>query len=225
MNTLVVLIVIALVVALIVVNMVGGEKPDKRAIFFDKFSKLVGAKFEPIEGYDSSYRVRFTYEGMPFYFEDYEEPGFQQSSFKGYLKFDTGKNFSLIFAEKKRASIRADVQTIGDVSNPWARGGDNIRLPKSLSDLRVSSNRPDVANDLLADDAVIKQFEKYKNVDSRGYPMMSLEINNGTLVLSFHPKPNLKPSLFKLRQNPASLVEHLKMLCILAQKVDDFRNL
>lgn len=225
MNMIVVLVILALVSAIVIVNVVGGEKPDKRKAFLDRFARIVESTFEPIEGYENAFRIRFDFEGKPFVYEDYEEKGLQITSYKGYLRLDTGKKFSLSFGEKKRSSIRADVQSIDEVTNPWARGSDMVRLPKSLSELRASTNRPDVANEFLADDAVVKQYEKYKNVDSRGYHSLSLEINSGVMSLSFHPKPDMKPSLFKLRRDVASLLEHLKAMQLLDTKLKEFKDI
>ncbi len=218
------LIVLTIIVLFVVINVFLSDKKDPRPIYLGQLAGFVGSSLEKMEGVENSYRVKFVYQGREFAFEDIEDPGFRSHSYKGYLKIATPVNLTLSFTEKSRPSIRANIKSINDISNPWGGGAQKVHLPKALEEFEAFSNNPEIANQLLSDDSVIREFLKFKSRESRGYPVMSLEIMSGTIALKYHPRNELTPNLFTLRHRVQLVAEHAKSLMVVADKLLQFKQ-
>ncbi len=217
--TLIVLAVFA-VIAVVFLTM-GSDPAAKRRQALQNLAKLLSSQLETIEGYENSFRISFKYQGRECVYEDMEEKGFQGRVFqRGLLKIKTATNFTLGFSEQNVGSVKENVESFADISNPWAQNLGRLFVPKSLERFTVFSNNHQLANTLFLDETAMKAFERFKNVDSRGHPVMSLDFSDGVMVLKFHGVGNLQPSLINFHGNISSIEEYLTKLSVLADRVE-----
>lgn len=200
------------------------QNKNNRDKTLQELADLLEGKLEPMEGFPNSFKIEFTYNGKPFVYEDIEDVLGNQPHYRGFLKYKTSTNLVLSFTEKSRTQMRSNVQSLQDVvSNPWGINQVNdLVSPPDLKEFTIFTNKTPQANTLLAHEGVVKVFARYKNVDVRGHPVMSLEIVEGVLLLRFHSSPELKPNLFDLRNNAASIEPHLDHMRVVIDRLENF---
>ena len=196
-----------------------GKKVDQRKVYLPALAKFLEAKLEPIPGQENSYEIRFVYDGRPFVYQDIEDRLGKSCIYKVYLRAATSSNLKIDFIERDRTSIRADVQTLDDMKNPWARAAEKVVLPRELQDLTVFTNDHSKANELFANEKIVKIFSQFKN-SSLGRPSISLTVGNGFVVLAFHPPGDSKPTWNDLYYNASLIEDYLKQVNLVAEAVD-----
>ena len=214
--------IIAIIIAAIIFfnRMFKGPK-DSRQQYLDAIAKLLGGAVVFLEGYDNSYKIDFNYKGINFTYNDIEDPGFQARAYRGVLKAKTNDDLIMSFTESSRANFRSTATSISEVATPWIKNVDKVRLSKELQDFVAFTNNVSRANVLLADEQIAKIFLKFKNIDSRGHPIMSLEILEGILTLKFHPwGSGLHPNLFDLQNSPSAIEPYLEKMLVIINKIN-----
>lgn len=207
----IILIVIVLIIAGIVLlsRQPSGSKKTRKE-FWDELQKYLDAQLEPIPEYENSYRVRFTYEGQEFVFEEIEMKGFQDVVLKGYLRAQTPTKLNLAFSEKKTArSFRAEEEG----------SGRKVSLPQPLQTFNAFTNNRDLCNKLMGDSKIAALFVSLKNVDSRGYPIMPIRIENGLVSLEFNSAKMIQPNLNALKNSVSSIEDYLEKMSLIVDKL------
>ena len=218
-TTLVVLLVFG-VIAVIFLTM-GSDAQARRRHALQSLSKLLGAPLESMVGEENSFRIFFKYQGRECTYEDTEEKGFKGQIFRrGILKVKTAVKLTIGFSERDSATVKENVETFADISNPWAQNVGRLSVPKALERFNVFTNNNQLVNMLFTDEVALKTFERFKNVDSRGPPVMSLEVFDGVLGLKFHSAGGLNPSLVNFHGNVSSIEEYLSKISVLAEKIE-----
>jgi hypothetical protein len=195
------------------------QSKDKNQ-FLKELARQVQGKLEAIEGQENSYRVTFHFEGYDLIFEDIELTGFQEKITKGYLRLKMKNRFTLIFTELERSGgVRADTFMPTKINEASLTQMMKVYLPKNLSDMIVKTNDPYISNKLFEDPKVLPIFTKYRNVDTRGYPSMSLRIVDGIIVLEFSTAAGVNPNLNNLRTNIGSFENYIDEIILIAKKL------
>lgn len=201
------------------------HKHDSRAGYLEKLAEYLEAKVELISSMDNSHRIRFTYEGKYFIFEDVEDVAIQTKIFKGYLRTTINYPFSLRFTEKPRSTVKMQIGgASAAAASAWQDTKAVVQLPKDLSEFVVTTNNARIANLLLSDANTLAIFKRLKNVDQYGHPIMSLEILEGTLTLKFHPEGQLKPNLLDLHHNVTRIDKYLDQMIAVFNKAQELRT-
>ncbi|MFA5261908.1 MAG: hypothetical protein WC450_11835 [Candidatus Omnitrophota bacterium] len=221
MNNLIVLLIVGLVIFIYI------KKDTSKSVDAKKYLKAMakflgqGKAVQSDEPYPQ--RIDFMYEGKPFIFEHVEESvSGGKKRHRAFLKAETPLPLTLDFTERSRTSIRVSLDSMLDVANPQTLA--HIPLPKGLSDFVLSTNDRLKAIELLSDEKILKIFESFKNRDSVGHPVMSLEIVEGFVILHFHPPGGLKPSLLNLQLNVSSIEEYIKKILPLIVKMTEMKG-
>lgn len=226
MNPLVVIVIAAMIIGIVYLSHLLMQNTGGRDRSLQKLADFLEGKLEPLEGFDNSYKIEFEHKGKSFVYEDVEDKGFSDvSHYRAFLKHKTSTPFVLSFTEKSRTQMRANIKSLQDVvRNPWGSKANDLATPKGLEEFTIFTNQIPQANELFANEQIVDIFVRYKNIDARGYPVMSLEIPDGTAVLRFHGEGELKPNLFDLRSNVASIEHHLDNMVVIIDKVESFIN-
>ncbi len=190
----------------------------QRTKYLESMAHLFESKLEPVLGAENSYRMNFNYHGNECSYEEIEVQTSKSISHCGFLKVRTPSRLSLSFTERARTQIRSNVQSLEDVAaSMWGTSAERVTLPKHLQDFHVYTNNTTIANKFLKDEKVIKIFTAYRNRDSRGHPVMSLEIVEGVISLEFHTPGELTPSIIDLQHNVTAAETYLQELLIIAE--------
>jgi len=195
------------------------EKKDQRKKHLDSLVELLEAQIEEIPGRKNSYALRFDYKGLPFLYEDIEDNVFDKIMHRAFLRLQLSVHFNIVFTEESKTSFRS---TPLGMSRAGASGETNqIEVPR-FKEFKIFSNKPEVARELFADDAVLRIFFKYKNKDVRGKPEMALEIVDGVLTVKFFPLgQQLEPTVFDLRNNTSLIQNYLEDMVVVYQSVQN----
>ncbi|MDP2653526.1 MAG: hypothetical protein Q8Q08_05775 [Candidatus Omnitrophota bacterium] len=203
-------------------------KKDKRRRYLEALADYVESRLEPLEGYPNSFRIRCNFAGNEFVYEDIVDRAPGNVANRVFLKGPSPTTLTLSLTEKPRTTIRADVQSFADMKTPWVNAAEKLVLPPELKMFSAFTNDPLLAGLLLEDGKVLKAFVSCKNVDALGHPVCSLEIKEGTVIMGFHPRTEMKPSLAELYHSPpviadyleraAAPVERLKKLAVLKKE-------
>ncbi len=196
-----------------------GEK-KQRNDYLQAMAHFFEGELIPIAEHDNSFRINFKYRGYECLYEEIELSGLRPgtTSHLGFLKVKTPGRLNLTFSERARTQIRSNAQTLDDVSNArWGTFVGQVRLPKALEEFHAYTNNPQWANNFFNDPKMLKLFTSYKNRDSRGHPLMSLQIVDGVISLEFHSIGGLKPSLLILEYNVTAAEAYLQELIVLAE--------
>ncbi|HBR14452.1 MAG TPA: hypothetical protein DD723_02780 [Candidatus Omnitrophica bacterium] len=220
---------VSLIIILIIILFVGGIillgeaspfKRKSRPEILRSLAKFLDGRLEPIEQAENSFRIRFTYEGREFVYEDWEEQGIQNTIYKTYLKLQTPGNFTLNFTEKSRGgSVRSDLILISKIDANSVYKDSKVQIPKELQDFNIHSNNPVLLNDLFQEPKIIKIFSEFKNRDNRGRPFMTLKIIEGAIILEFPYSGLYYPKPLNLQPNFHSLEVYLERLFFISKKL------
>lgn len=226
MNIWVILLIVAMIGGIVYLTHLLTHNKGGRDRALQELAEFLEGKVEPLEGFPNSFKIEFTHNGKPFVYEDIEDMFGSQPHYHGFLKYKTSTNLVLSFTEKSRTQMRSNIQSLQDVvTNPWGSTNVNdLASPPDLKEFTIFTNKMSQANTLLAHAGVVKVFARYKNVDVRGHPVMSLEIVEGVLLLRFHSSSELKPNLFDLRNNAASIEPHLENMRMVIDRLENFWN-
>jgi len=196
------------------------EKSDRKH-YLGKLAYFFEGEMQSIPDNDHSKRVAFQYEGYECSFEDIEVPGLQKGAPLNiaYLKVKAKSNLSVIFSERARTQIRSNAQSLEQVAlSRWGDTRAAVELPESLEDFHLYTNDPERATKFINNPRIIKIIEDYKNRDSRGHPLISLQVSDGAVVLEFHaPGGGLRPSILELQSNVTALEDYLRELISVAE--------
>jgi len=220
MNPLIVFLIVGMVVAIIYLGSGSAHKRPSRKKFLEKMVSFLEGRLEDLEQYKNSFKIVFDYKGQTFWFEDIEEQGFHgENTYKAFLKAKTSSPLTICLTERSRSSVRPNVENIQDISNRWAQDRAEVGLPKELEEFSIYTNHPSQTRALLSDEKIAKIFSAFKNRGSRGYPSMSLEVMDGTVVVAYHTQDDLLPSLLDLQQNISSIEKYLDMMLKVTEKI------
>lgn len=199
-------------------------KKQNREEFLRELAKFLEGTLEPIgDGEESgSFQIRFKYKNEEFHYEDLETGGFKGRVNKVYLRIKTSSKLTLTFTEKKRSTkIRSDIFIASEVSARYMDTQYQLQVPEHLKDLKVFANDTSEANKILEDKRITDIFKKFKNIDTRGYPFLSLGIISGVVTLEFHSVKTCKPNISALREDMASIDDYLEQLLIISHKLNE----
>lgn len=209
----IILVVVAFVGGIIWLSGTASHKGPSRMQFLEAVAKFVEGELRPIPGQPDAYRIEFTFEGQPFIYEDVPDRGFRNESYKGYLKAQTGRPFTLHFIEKTQSTtIKTDVIIASQIPNEPVQGAAKVFLPPKLKGLDIYTNDTAFANVLLAQERIVATFLEFKNVDARGYASIALRILDGTLILEFYSAEHKNPGHRALMRDIPSLENYLERL-------------
>ena len=223
MTTIIVLVAAALGVIIFLAR--DTSTPEvKRRRYLQSLAEHLESSVEPIDGKDNSFKIHFQHQGQDFIFEDMEDYKLEKEIFyKGYLRLKSRKGLMLSFTERPRTQFRSDADSLSDMISPWSNKPQKVHLPKGLADFNVYTNNPDLVNRLLEDPAVVDAFVKSKDSSSRGSPVMSLEVMDGSIVLRFH-EGNLHPQLDDIRYNPSSIDQYTNRLLAIQRRSSEIEG-
>jgi len=222
MNGFFILIVVLLLVGIIILSGPSQLKKRTREECLQDLAKFLEGTLEPIEdeGYSNSFRIRFKFSDESFVFEDWEKQGFKDRVYTAYLKVKTPNPLTLNFSGKERSTkIRTDIFIASNVSSQQIERTVQLRVPKHLNDLNVSTNDTTVANELLEVGKISSIFKQFKNKDSRGISFMPIKILNGVVTLEFYSDKILKPNLSTLYSDISSIDGYLNKLMVFVREL------
>ena len=223
MGELIIFLIIVIVVVFFFLRGTSLSKKKTREQALQDLTHFLEGTREPIAAEDDascSYRIRFQFGGEPFIYEDHEKQGFKNKVYEAYLRVKTPSTLTLAFTEKQRSTtIRTDIFIASDISSQDAAIYKKLHIPKVFKDLNVSTNDTDFANALFEDWKITDTFKRFKNVDSRGYPFLSIGIVKGEVILVFHEESKFNPSLMSLYSDIASMEDYLDQMLILVKKL------
>ncbi len=219
MSPLIIGIVIALVVGIIYLSGDSGKKDDVlRMKHLEGLVKHLDAQMEAIPGRSNSYAVRFEYRDVPFLYEDIEDSLFDKVVYRAFLRLTLPVNFNVVFTEELKSKFRSVPTALAEAGA--SQGTNQIDSPKGFKEFSLFSNKPNLAQELFGDDAVLRIFSKYKTKDARGKPEMSLEIVDGVLTMKFYPLGHqLEPTVFDLRNNVSVIENYLEDMLVVYRQI------
>ena len=128
----------------------------------------------------------------------------------------------MTFTEKKRSTkIRSSIFIVSEVSAQYINQRDQLQVPEYLKDLKVFASDASEANKILEDNRIAGILKKYKNVDARGYPSLSIGIIDGVVILEFRSVKTYKPNISALREDVSSIDDYLEQLIAIARKLKE----
>lgn len=221
LNVFVILIVVILIVAGAVILRGGKSAPqDTREEYLTALARTMEGEMTSIDGEDGSFRVSYILENESFIYEDRLISSFRDKVNKGYLKLATGKEYTLIFRERKKShKIRSNIFIASQVPNQQINPKAQLVIPKILADFDIDTNNIEATNAIVNDAKVVKILSKYKSQDHRGYPFMSVKVLSGDIILEFNTSEGIRPQLKDLQRSPAVIEDHSRRLLILQAKI------
>ena len=219
------LVVLALLAGIILLSAKSPLRKLTREKFLEELAKFLEGTMEPInDGEDAgkSFRILFKFKGEEFVYEDLETQGFKDKVYKTYVKVKTPSKLTLTFTEKKRSTrIRSDIFIASDISTQHINEEASLQVPESLKDLKAFASDISEANKLLEDKKIVSVFKKYKNIDTSGYPFLSLGIIDGVVILEFRSAKTDKPNISALREDISSIDNYLEQLIMIVRKLKE----
>ena len=211
---------LAALILIVSIVLLTGSPQKSRTQQLAELEKFLEGKSEPMDDTLDGVRIRFTYKGLPYAFEEVPDPGFSGKAYKGFLKLMTTTNFTMTFTERERSSkVQSSLITMAERTSDVEQQKVRIDLPDALQMFNVFTNNPKIANQLLHDRKLLEVFLKYKHVDASAYPSMSLRILNGVITLEFHSMGSAKPKLSDVHTDKHVLDKYMNDLYTVAQQV------
>lgn len=220
------LVILGVLIFAVAVFLFAGKNPErKRLNALNALAHLLESSVQEMEGQENSFKIPFNYKGKEFVFEDIEEAGFHMQAFnRALLKLKTPVNLTIGFSERDLATVKDNLSSIEELRNPWMQNVGKVIVPKELIRFNISTNNHQLTSALLADTVVLKTFEKYKDTDSRGHPVMSLEVVEGFVILKLHTVGGIRPSLLNLYNNVSVIEQYLERLLTIGNKIEEFER-
>jgi len=226
-TNLVILVVLGLIVVIAVFNKEIFSTKLRGDAYVEKMAKFLEVPLERPDGPDGLSRVSFVHEGRKFVYEHVPEEGMEKDVIhRGYLRAPTtDDHFMFRLGEQVRSTLRSNVSSLNDiVNNPWGKDADRVILPSELQEFELTTTNVRKARALLSDPEIVRLFVKFKNRDSRGRPVMALEVHAGTLVLQFNPPGGVSPNVLEIQANVSEIEEFVAKLAPLAARIDQLRK-
>lgn len=211
MNILVTIIILALIGGIIYINRSSSNNIKTRDDFLAVLEKFLEGKREPYADYEDSHKIIFTFEGVDFTYEDVLIPGFKNEKVnKAYLKVKTNSSLTLVFEEKRKSvgTFRSDLSVFN--KSGTSGGRSKLKVPDKLRNFEIHTDELEVVEKIFQNQKGVKILNNYKNVDSRGYPFMSIKIHQGLIILQFSSEKRYTPNLGTIRDNIHIFEDHLK---------------
>jgi hypothetical protein len=120
------------------------------------------------------------------------------------------------FTEQTKAMLRSEGHKLQD---GWVDYSGGVKMREPLNIFHLHTNNSEVAKILLNDPEVFNIFKGFINFDSRGHPMMSLEVLDGVITLRFHSQGALEPNLLDLRSNVTTIENYFDRIVTLENKL------
>ena len=224
MNWLWILVVILLIAGIILLS---GKSPlvrKTREQFLQELAHFLEGTLESIAGEagESSFRIRFQYDGQECVYEDLEKQGFKRKVYEAYLKTKTPSKLTLTFTEKERSmKITTNIFIVSEIQTQYVDQQVRLEVPQYLKDMNVFTNDPNEVNKILEDNKTAAVLRKFKNVDPRGYPFLSIGILEGVVVLVFHSSRTCEPNIANLRSDIPSIDSYLEKLMPIVRKLNE----
>ena len=219
-----VLIVLLFLGGIILLSAKSPLEKKTREHFLQELADFLEGTLEPIESDagENSFRIKFRFKGEEFVYEDMEKQGFKDKVYKAYLKAKIPNKLTLTFTEKRRSTkIRTDIFIASEVSTDYVNEYVQLRVPKYLKDLKVFTNDSVATNKIFEDNKTAAIFKKFKNVDNRGYPFLSIGIVEGEIILEFRSIKTCYPNVFDLRADVSSIDDYLEKLMVIIRKLKE----
>ncbi len=207
---------------IILLNIKSPIQHATREEFLQKLAEFLGGTLERIgeEGEGNSFRIQFKYKDEECIYEDLEKQGFKDKVYEAYLKIKTPSKLTLTFTEKKRSTkVRSEIFIASDVSAQYMEEHAQIQAPKHLKDMKIFASDVVEANEIFENKKATAVLKKYRNIDGRGYPFLSIEIIDGVVALEFHSVKTYKPNISRLREDITSIDGYLEKLLIIAHQL------
>jgi hypothetical protein len=214
---------VTLVIFLAGLVLVNGMGKQSRPQFLKELENFLEGKMEPADDKKNGYKITFSIDGVEMVYEDFPEVGFEDQAFRGCLRCPIGFKYTVNFTEKERKrSLGSGMVTVSDKSTDMAlQERVYVKFPEKLNMFNVFTDNVELTNAILFDRECLDLFIKYKNIDATGYPIMSLRIINGEVLLDFHSIGSLKPSIDEIRSDKAKMDGYIDDVKKLVQKIRD----
>ncbi|MCK5082495.1 MAG: hypothetical protein KAR31_06270 [Candidatus Omnitrophica bacterium] len=225
MSMAMILVVVFCLGGIILLNAKSPFEKKTRKQFLEELASFVDGTLEPIkaDAGENSFRIKFRFKDQEFIYEDMEKQGFKDKVYKSYLKTRVPNKLTLTFTEKKRSTtIKTDIFISSDISTQYLKEHVALQVPKYLKDLKVFTNDPVEANKIFEDKKTVSVLKKFKNIDSRGYPFVSIEIVKGEVTLEFRSIKTCYPNVFDLRGDVSLIDNHLEEMMVVIRKFKEF---
>lgn len=200
-------------------------KKKTRETYLREMEKRLEGKCEPMEGSGNSVRIRFYYDDNEFIYEDIEEQGLSESSYKAYVRAvkQDGLVFELIEKKKKR-SVKSDIFIASDVLDQDGEVASDFSLPKEFAPFTVYSNDYLLAGKLLQEPKAVNIFREFINKDPMGYYYVSLKMDKDAAVLEFASSSSSNPNIHYLKSDPSCIEKYLEKLVYLVNKSKELQE-
>ncbi len=200
-------------------------KKKTREVYLKEMEKRLEGKCEPIEGSGNSVRIKFYYDGNEYIYEDIEEQGLSESSYKAYIKANKQDGFVFEFVEKKKnRSVKSDIFIASDVLDQDGEVSSDFSLPKEFAHFTAYSNDYLLAGKLLQDSKVVNVFREFINKDPMGYYYVSVKMDKEAAILEFSSSSSSNPNIHYLRSDPSCIEKYLEKLACLVNKAKEVQE-
>ncbi|MCK5082350.1 MAG: hypothetical protein KAR31_05540 [Candidatus Omnitrophica bacterium] len=224
MNILLGLVVILLLGGIILLSAKSPFEKKTRKQFLEELANFLEGTLEPMEGDagESSFRIIFQFKGQEFIYEDLEKQGFKDKVYRASLRAQSPKKLTLTFTEKKRSTkIRTNIFLASEVSTQYVNEHVRLQVPKYLKDMNVYTNDPTEANKIFEDSKAASIFKKFKNIDNRGYPFLSIGIVEGEVILEFRAEKTCHPNVSDLQADIPAVDDFLERMMVVIRKLNE----
>jgi len=213
-------IIALFVIGIIYLNSSFKNEPKTREEFLEDLTKFLKGEKKTIEGHENSYRIHFTFDGYHFDYEDFETKGFADNLYKSFLRAKSSTQFSLEFEEKDHRSGFKKISLLSSLGSKQTQGKGSVLMPKGLKQFKAISNNPSLAKKFFENVKIVKIFNSFKNVDTRGKPFSSLKIVRGVVILDFHQSGRYSPKPLHIHSNTELLESHLDKMLTVIKTID-----
>lgn len=197
------------------------KEVKSRDVFLEGLRKFMEGRMEAIPDSEDGYEIFFQWQQRDFIYQDVYTPGFKTRVNKAYLKLHTVSSLTLTLSEKKNERvIRSDTSVFPNGKIRDNSALQSMDIPDSLKEFSVHVNKNAKAKELFSDPKIARIFADFKNMDSRGYPICSLRIVDGTIILEFQPNARFRPSLDVLYADVAMIEDYANKLIFLANRIE-----
>ncbi len=203
-------------------NSISADKTD-RSSYLKNMAYFFEGQLTQIPEHENSFQIHFKYRGYDCVYEDIQMGGLRPGNNTqiGYLKLKSSKNLTLTFSERSRTQIRANPQTLDDITSfRWGTLQGQVQLPVELGEFNAYTNNVEWANRFFDNPKILKIFLKYKSRGARGHPVLSLQISEGLISLEFHPHGYSRPSILDLEHNVTAAEAYLDELEFIAKVLE-----
>jgi hypothetical protein len=225
MSPLIIGVVIAALLTIVILSLPNRKEGEEGKFdYLQRLAKFLEGTVEKSLNYDYAFVISFTSKGKTLTFEDIEEEGLGGDKFcKGVLRCKTAGDLTLSFTERASSS-RSSSKSVGESFLGWSAGSGAIILPKELQEFECFTNDAEITRELFKNEETRRVFVRFKNFDHRRHPIMSLEVIEGVVTLTFRPQMDFHPSLSVIQDNPTLMEGFVNSVHYLAGEIDRLRG-